>query len=106
LAGLDQMNVVVPTTVCPGDVYIEVVTDSADVEEVTVCVTGSCTVGDPSAAAKLGVRPAVTPLSSKALAHLKAPPHMTRPKASTQIARPMPMRRGPAAPAAAPAPQN
>jgi uncharacterized protein (TIGR03437 family) len=38
LTGLYQMNVVVPSTVGPGSVYIEVVTDSADVNQVQVPV--------------------------------------------------------------------
>jgi uncharacterized protein (TIGR03437 family) len=100
LAGLYQMNVVVPTTVGPGDVYIEVITDEADVEEVTVCVTGSCTVEDPSVVSKLVARPALTPIAAKALAHLKAPPHMTKMKGRGQITRPGSLRlRAPAAPA-------
>ena len=38
LAGLYQMNVQVPTTVGPGNVYIEVVTDSADNVQVYIPV--------------------------------------------------------------------
>jgi len=38
LAGLYQMNVVVPSTVGPGNIYIEVVTDSADMSQVWVPV--------------------------------------------------------------------
>ncbi len=53
LAGLYQMNVTVPTTVGPGDVYIEVVTDAADVEQVTIPVSGV------SAAAKIQPRQAL-----------------------------------------------
>ncbi len=41
LAGLYQMNVTVPATVGPGDVYVEIITDAADVEQVTVPVSGS-----------------------------------------------------------------
>jgi uncharacterized protein (TIGR03437 family) len=57
LAGLYQMNVTVPATVGPGEVYIEVITDAADVEQVTVCVT-SCSSGN-SAASKAQLRPAL-----------------------------------------------
>ena len=39
--GLYQMNVTVPTGVGPGNVYIEVVTDYADVEQVTIPVGGT-----------------------------------------------------------------
>lgn len=41
LAGLYQMNVTVPATVGPGDVYVEIITDAADVEQVTIPVSGS-----------------------------------------------------------------
>lgn len=107
LAGLYQMNVQIPTTVGPGDVYIEVVTDAANVEQVTVCVTGSCTVSDPSTAAKLGARPALVP-APKLLRHQKAPPHTTRTAGLVRSARPSlpsPARR-PALPPSSPSPQN
>jgi len=55
-AGLYQMNVQVPTNVGPGEVYIEVITDAADVEQVTVCVT-SCPAGAASTAATAQLRP-------------------------------------------------
>ena len=72
-AGLYQMNVQVPTTAGPGDVYIELVTDAADVEQVTVCVTGGCTVGDAAAttAPLAQLRQAQVP-SLQALQHRKA----------------------------------
>lgn len=53
LAGLYQMNVTVPTNVGPGDVYVEVVTDSADVEQVTVPVGGTTSAAALSSAAKV-----------------------------------------------------
>jgi uncharacterized protein (TIGR03437 family) len=76
LAGLYQMNVTVPTTVGPGDVYIEVVTDAADVEQVTICVTGNCSASAAVAAtaqAKLGARAIEGGLSPQLLQHRKAP---------------------------------
>jgi hypothetical protein len=40
-AALYQMNVQIPTTVGPSDVYVEIVTDNADVEQVTIPVGGN-----------------------------------------------------------------
>jgi uncharacterized protein (TIGR03437 family) len=106
LVGLYQMNVTIPTTVGPGDVYIEVVTDAADVEQVTICVTGSCTVDDASAAAKVQARPALVP-APKVLQHQKAP-HTARPAGITRFtppSLPAPARRPVLAPSSA-TPQN
>jgi len=52
LAGLYQMNVTVPTNVGPGDVYVEVITDSADVEQVTIPVGGASSAASKFSAAK------------------------------------------------------
>jgi uncharacterized protein (TIGR03437 family) len=66
LAGLYQLNVQVPTGVGPGDVYVEVATDAADVIQVLVPV-GSAT----STAAPSGARPtrAVTQRASPRRLH-------------------------------------
>ncbi len=108
LAGLYQMNVTVPAKVGPGEVYIEVITDQADVEQVTVCVT-SCTApaSAVSTAAMAQLRPAQAP-SPQGLQHQKARPHIVRTTGLTPIVRPslqLPAR-GPERPPALPAPQN
>lgn len=109
LAGLYQMNVTVPTTVGPGDVYIEVVTDAADVEQVTICVTGSCSASAAVAAtaqAKLGARSIEGGLSPQLLQHRKAP-HASPTSAAVRMFKPSgkSFSRVPAPPAS-PAPQN
>jgi uncharacterized protein (TIGR03437 family) len=93
LAGLYQMNVTVPTNVGPGDVYIEVVTDAADVNQVTVCVTGSCPVSDAALAAKTQARP-MRVAAPKLLEHAKGPLHTAKPDA--RIARIAPSSLAPA----------
>jgi uncharacterized protein (TIGR03437 family) len=101
LAGLYQMNVTVPTTVGPGDVYIEVVTDAADVNQVTVCVTGPCTVSDPSTAARIGGAP-----TAKLPHPFQGPPHRSRTAAINRIRRLPSPARAPALPPTVPSPQN
>jgi uncharacterized protein (TIGR03437 family) len=81
LVGLYQMNVTVPTGVGPGDVYIEVVTDAADVEQVTI------PVGSASAAAQIQSRRA-SPVSrtlQRALAR-KARKNTVTPSARLRVA--------------------
>jgi uncharacterized protein (TIGR03437 family) len=110
LAGLYQMNVTVPTTVGPGDVYIEVVTDAADVEQVTICVTGSCTADAAVAAntnAKLGGRAMDGGLSPQLLQHRKAP-HAAPTPAAVRMFKPSvkSFSRVPAPPPPSAAPEN
>jgi uncharacterized protein (TIGR03437 family) len=85
LAGLYQMNVTVPTTVGPGEVYIEVVTDNADVEQVTVCVT-SCSASTSTTAAQARLR---QPAGAAAGRNQKAPPHITNPTGRVRSAGPI-----------------
>jgi uncharacterized protein (TIGR03437 family) len=107
LAGLYQMNVQVPTNVGPGEVYIEVVTDAADVEQVTVCVT-ACSADAVSTAAKVQARRTLVAVPPRLLPRQKARPHTTRTTGLTRIAPPsLPSpARAPALPPSAPSPQN
>jgi uncharacterized protein (TIGR03437 family) len=109
LVGLYQMNVQIPTTVGPGDVYIEIVTDAADNDQVTICVTGSCEVNDtiPSAtSAKFKLRPALTS-AAKLQRPPKGPPHTTKTAGLPRIARPsLAAAQAPALAVSSPFPQN
>jgi uncharacterized protein (TIGR03437 family) len=87
LAGLYQMNVQIPTTVGPGEVYVNVITDAADNEQVSICVT-ACPAGASVSAATATARPALGPLSPKALEHMKAPLHTSKAKTYTPLPRP------------------
>jgi uncharacterized protein (TIGR03437 family) len=56
LAGLYQLNVQVPSNVGPGDVYIEISTDSSDVNQISVPVGSSSTAAAEARHAGPGMR--------------------------------------------------
>jgi uncharacterized protein (TIGR03437 family) len=78
LAGLYQMNVQVPVGVGPGNVYLEIVTDSADVNQIQVPVGSSSSKG----AVPAQVHTRVLQTHGRPLAALKrAPKNLSRAKA-------------------------
>ncbi|MGD1097683.1 MAG: hypothetical protein ABSB35_37565 [Bryobacteraceae bacterium] len=65
LAGLYQMNVQVPTGVGPGNVYLEVVTDAADVLQIQVPVGGSAAAAVTAEDRTATHRPHVRPMNAR-----------------------------------------
>ncbi|HEY4361019.1 MAG TPA: IPT/TIG domain-containing protein [Bryobacteraceae bacterium] len=74
LAGLYQLNVTVPSDVGPGDVYIEVVTYQADVNQAQVSVSGGTSAARPAA------RSAGAASGRRIPVHGAAPSALSRPK--------------------------